>query len=109
VAVIQCQQNVTLESCCDPVQCPKAATMHRPESGDALCQEHYNNGVTYGISGQWYVATRAVPLPEGWEPVPPEEQTEADAAAPTLEAVEAGSGTLVVEHASLGSSGLVLG
>ena len=108
MVAIRCQQNVTLESCCDPVQCPKAATMHRPASGDALCQEHYDNGVTYGISGQWYVGTHAVPLPEGWEPVPTEEQTETSAAA-VLETVEAGSGGLVVEHAPLGGSGLVLG
>jgi len=104
---LQCQQLVTIDSCCDPQQCPEPASMHHPSTGAALCAAHFSNGAKYVVDGTWVVGTKTVPMPDGWESL-----GEPAEAAPTLEAVtfdEVRPSGLVIERSSLEASGLVLG
>lgn len=101
---MQCQQLVTIESCCDPQQCPQLATMQHAVASAALCAEHYGNAVKYSIDNTWHVGRRAVPFPDGWTSI---EAAEESSAAAGLVGVVPASVGLIVEPAS--GSGLVLG
>ncbi len=104
---MQCQQMVTIESCCDPEQCTELATMYHAVSGAAMCAEHTSNAEKYAVDGRWEVGDRRViPFPDGWEPAPGSEP----APPPELEAVHldggASSSGLVIERGSY--DGLVI-
>jgi hypothetical protein len=104
--VMQCQQMVTLESCCEPEHCEDLATMYHARSGAAMCAEHTSNASKYALDGQWEVGDQRVPYPDGWEPAPGSEP----APPPALEAVhldgDASSSGLVIERGSF--DGLVI-
>ena len=103
---MQCQQMVTIDSCCEPEQCPEPATIYHAVSEAAMCAEHASNAERYAVDGQWPVGAKTVPFPDGWEPVPGAEP----APPPELEAVHLDGGGsnsgLVIERGSY--DGLVI-
>jgi len=103
---MQCDQLVTIDSCCTPTQCVVSASWRHAESGLALCAEHYGNAEKYAFDNEWNVAGKQVPFPAGWAAV---EAEQADGSRSVLApAEEVTASGLVVESGRLSPSGLVI-
>jgi hypothetical protein len=103
---MQCDQMVTIDSCCNPSQCAESASWHHAGSGFSLCAAHYGNAVKYAFDNEWNVAGKQVPFPEGWAAVEVELAAEpASVLTPTAEVRASG---LVIESGSLSPSGLII-
>jgi hypothetical protein len=103
---MQCDQVVTIDSCCNPTQCPEPAAWHHAASGFSLCALHYGNAAKYAFDNEWNVAGKQVPFPEGWAAV--EAAAAAASASPLTAVEEVRASGLVIGSGSLSSSGLVL-
>ena len=102
---MQCDQLVTIDSCCTPTRCLEPATWHHAESGYALCAEHYGNAAKYAFDSEWNVAGKQVPFPAGWAAV--EAAPGTGRTSPLASTEEVTTSGLVVESGRL-SSGLVI-
>ena len=102
---MQCDQLVTIDSCCNPTQCSELASWHHAASGFALCAPHYANAEKYAFDHEWNVAGKQVPFPEGWAALEGASAAPPSLLVPTEEVRPSG---LVVESGSLSPSGLVI-
>lgn len=103
---MQCDQLVTIDNCCNPSQCGKPAAFHHAASGLSMCAAHHGNALKYGFDGEWNVAGRQVPFPEGWEAVAA--GVEAASASVLTPAEEVRASGLVIETGALSPSGLII-
>lgn len=103
---MQCDQLVTIDSCCNPTQCVAPGLWQHAESGFALCAEHYGNAVKYAFDGEWNVASKQVPFPAGWTAIEVDSAVEASSGLTPAQEVRASG--LVVESGPVTPSGLVI-
>jgi hypothetical protein len=103
---MQCDQMVTIDSCCNPSQCAASAAYQHAALGLGLCAEHYGNAVKYAFDNEWNVAGRQVPFPAGWTSV--EVASEAGSPSSLVSVEEVRPSGLIVESGSVTPSGLVI-
>ena len=57
---MQCQQMVTIDSCCEPEQCPEPATIYHAVSEAAMCAEHASNAERYAVASIVYYSNTGI-------------------------------------------------